>query len=270
MAPRKKRQIPRLRIKSRLGKYRIEGVLAEGDYATLYRAFDTIESRRAALKIPHPHLADEEFLDSFRKEARLAASIDHPCLLSLKDASFIGEYFVMAYPLGQESLADRLTRRISSANLNTLIENCLEGLAELHAHRIIHCDIKPENFIVFPGPTLRLADFGIARLAHRTLHASGSGTLGHMAPEQALGRASPRSDVFALGLLICRMITGQLPEYPFRWPPPRHERLRRKAHPAFIALLKRALETEPRKRFRDAGAFHAAYLRTRKSALILR
>ncbi len=269
MAPSKKRN-PRLRTKSRLGKYRIEGLLAEGAYATLYRALDTIESRRVALKIPHPHLADDEFLASFRKEARLSASIEHPCLLSLKDASFIDGHFVMAYPLGQESLADRLTRRISSTNLDTLIGNCLEGLAELHARRIIHCDIKPENFIVFPGPTLRLADFGIARLAKRTLHASGSGTLGYMAPEQAMGRASPRSDVFALGLLIHRMITARLPDYPFKWPPPGNERLRRKARPEFIALLRRSLEVEPRKRFKDAGAFHAAFLQSGGSALIQR
>ncbi|BCX46697.1 serine/threonine kinases, PknB [Haloferula helveola] len=270
MALRKKLPIPRLRTKSRLGKYRIEGVLAEGHYATLYRALDTIEARRVALKIPHPHLADEEFIESFLKEARLAASVDHPCLLSLKDASYINDLLVMAYPLGQESLADRLTRRIASASLSTFIENCLEGLAALHARRIIHCDIKPENFIVFPGPTLRLADFGIARQARRTLNASGSGTLGYMAPEQAMGRASTRSDVFAIGLLLHRMITGHVPEYPFKWPAKGYDRLRRKARPEFIALLKRALDVEPRKRFRDAGAFLAAYRQTRKTALILR
>ena len=99
----------------------------------------------------------------------------------------------MAYPLGTESLAERLTRRISARNLALFIAQSLEALALLHQHRIVHCDIKPENFIIFPGPSLRLADFGIARLAIRTLHASGSGTLGHMAPEQAMGKPSSRS-----------------------------------------------------------------------------
>lgn len=270
MSSRKRFHPPRLRAKSRLGKYRIEGLLAEGEYSNLYRALDTIEARRVALKIPHAHLADEAFLASFRKEARLAAGVDHPCLLALKDASFIGDLFVMAYPLGEESLADRLTRRISSANLNSLIEQCLAGLAELHTRRIIHCDIKPENYIVFPGPSLRLSDFGIARTALRTLNASGSGTLGYMAPEQAMGKASARSDVFAVGLLIHRMITGHLPGYPFKWPFQREDRLRRKARPEFIRLLRQSMQLAPAKRFRDAAAFQEAYLKTGKPALYLK
>ena len=257
-----------LRSRSRLGKYRIEARLAEGSYSNVYRAYDTIEGIRVALKIPHPHLADEAFLEGFRQEARLAAKIQDPLLLSLKDASIIDRHFVMAYPLGVESLADRLSRRLSRENLRLFIEQALEALTLLHQHRIVHCDIKPENFIVFPGPTLRLADFGIARIAVRTLRASGSGTLGHMAPEQAMGKPSFRSDVFAMGLLLYRMLTGHLPEYPFKWPPPRHERLRRKAHPDFIALIRKSLEMTAQRRFRDADAMHRAYLRIRRKALL--
>ena len=162
----------------------------------------------------------------------------------------------------------RLSRRLSRENLRLFIEQAIDALALVHRHRIVHCDIKPENFIVFPGPNLRLADFGIARIAIRTLRASGSGTLGHMAPEQALGKPSFRSDVFALGLLLYRMLTGHLPEYPFSWPPPRHGQLRRKAHPDFIALIRKSLELTPQRRFRDADALHHAYLRIRRKALL--
>lgn len=258
----------RLRIKSRLGKYRIEARLMEGTYSNVYRAYDTIEGHRIALKIPHPHLADDAFLEGFRKEARLGSSIQHPHILSLKDASIIDDHFVMAYPLGTESLSDRLARRVSSANLELIIEHCLEGLAELHSRRIIHCDIKPENFIIFPGPTVKLADFGIARLALRTINASGSGTLGYMAPEQAMGKPSFRSDVFAMGLLLYKMITGHVPEYPFKWPPPELARLRRKAHPAFIAIIRKALEPEPRRRFADGQALHRAFMNLPTAALL--
>lgn len=257
----------RLRTRSRLGKYRIESLLAEGNYSNVYRAFDTIEGLRVALKIPHPHLSDDEFLVGFRHEARLAAKIDSPRLLSLKDASVIDGHFVLAYPLGVESLADRLSRRISTQNLALIIDHCLEGLALLHHQRIIHCDIKPENFILFPGPSVRLADFGIARLAIRTLRASGSGTLGYMAPEQAMGKPSFRSDVFAMGLLIYRMLTGHVPEYPFRWPPPEAARLRRKASPEMIALIRKALEVTPRRRFSDADSMYRAYRQIRRRAL---
>jgi len=115
---------------------------------------------------------------------------------------------------------------------------------------------------------VRLADFGIARLAiRRTLHASGSGTLGYMAPEQAMGKPSYRSDVFAMGLLLYRMLTGHVPEYPFAWPPPGLARLRRKAHPDLIALIRKALEVSPRRRFRDADALYRAYRQIRHRAL---
>ncbi|MFM1557987.1 MAG: serine/threonine-protein kinase [Roseibacillus sp.] len=257
----------RLRTRSRLGKYRIEALLAEGYYSNVYRAFDTIEGLRVALKIPHPHLADDSFLEGFRHEARLTAKIESPRLLSLKDASVIDGHFVLAYPLGIESLADRLTRRLSTQNLAVIIEHCLEGLAVLHQQRILHCDIKPENFILFPGPSVRLADFGIARIANRTLNASGSGTLGYMAPEQAMGKPSFRSDVFAMGLLLYRMLTKHLPEYPFAWPPPENAKLRRKVHPEFIALIRKALEVSPRRRFRDADAFNRAFRQIRRRAL---
>ena len=257
----------RLRARARLGKYRIETRLAEGTYSHVYRAYDTIEGTRVALKIPHPHLATESFLEAFRHEARLAATIQHPLLLGLKDASIIDGHFVMAFQLGTESLADRLSRRLSSGNLSILVEQSLEALALLHQHRIVHCDIKPENFIIFPGPTLRLADFGIARVAIRTLHASGSGTLGHMAPEQAMGKPTFRSDVFAMGLLHYRMFTGHLPDYPFKWPPPLYSKLRRKAHPELIAIIRKSMEIAPRRRFRDGSALYRAYLAVRKRVL---
>ena len=174
----------------------------------------------------------------------------------------------MAYPLGEESLSDRLSRRVSHSNLELIIEQCLEALAELHQHQIIHCDIKPENFILFPGPIVKLADFGIARLAARTIKASGSGTLGYMAPEQAMGKPSFRSDVFAMGLLLYKMVTGHVPEYPFKWPPPEYAKLRRKAHPAFISLLRKSLEPESRRRFVSAQALHKAYMNLPAAALL--
>ena len=268
--PKKPKVARKLRARSSLGKYRIETCLSEGYYSNVYRALDTIEGRRAALKIPHPHLADESFLEGFRNEVRLAAKIEHPRILGLKDASFIDGMFVMAYPLGMETLSSRLARRMSANHLVAFMDQVLEAIAEVHRRRIIHCDIKPENFILFPGPELKLADLGIARFAFRTLRGSGSGTLGHMAPEQAFGQPSARSDVFAAGLLLYRMLSGKYPDYPFNWPPPAFDRVRAKSQPELIEIIRRCLQVSPRMRFKDGVALYRAYAKIRKKPLLSR
>ncbi len=119
---------------------------------------------------------------------------------------------------------------------------------------MLHRDIKPENFILFPGQEIRLTDFGLARIGKGGHDASASGTLGYMAPEQAMGRPSYRSDVFSLGLVIYRMLAGEVPEYPFQPPLPGYNKLRRGLSTDFVALIRKAIEPSPSKRFRDAVA----------------
>lgn len=137
----------------------------------------------------------------------------------------------------------------------------MAAVACAHEHRIIHCDIKPENFLLFSEHRIRLTDFGIARVAQRTLRGSGAGTVGYVAPEQAMGRPSFRSDVFSLGLVIYRMLSGHLPEWPYTWPPEGYDRVRDRLHPDLIDLLRKSLELESRKRFRDATRMLAAFQR---------
>jgi serine/threonine-protein kinase len=142
----------------------------------------------------------------------------------------------------------------------------LEAVAYAHDRRIIHCDIKPENLILF-AERMRLTDFGIARVVLKTVKASGSGTVGYIAPEQAVGRPSFRSDVFSMGLIIYRMMTGYLPEWPYRWPLPGIERLRRKAHPDFVEWLRKATDPDSRNRFQDARHMLNAYKRLKPRLL---
>lgn len=228
---------------------------------------DTIEGVRVALKIPHPHLVTEELLDSFRHEARMAARLDHGNVLTLKNATFLDGYFVIAFPLAEKTLADRLQKRISVHKALDYAEQMLDAVAYAHQHRVIHCDIKPENFLIFPDDRIRLADFGIAKVARRTIQGSGSGTMGYMAPEQAMGKPSFRSDVFALGLVLYRMFAGVLPDWPYDWPPPGLQQLRRKVPQDFIQLLRRALEVSPRKRYRDAVQMRDAFLKIKPKVL---
>ncbi|MFQ5507043.1 MAG: serine/threonine-protein kinase, partial [Planctomycetota bacterium] len=256
-----------LRRGTRVGKYRIERRLAEGGFASVYRAFDNVEGILVALKIPHQAAMMRDRLEDFRGEVRLTARLDHPNILPIKDANFIDGQFVIATPLGESTLADRLTRRLSPKTALDYAGQLLAGLAHAHEHRIIHCDIKPENLILFRGVRLRLTDFGIARFALRTLQGSGSGTIGYIAPEQAMGKPSFRSDVFSAGLVIYRMLSGSLPDWPFTWPPPGYERLRRHVHPDLIAFLARSLSVSPGRRYENGVRMMTAYRRLLPKAL---
>jgi serine/threonine protein kinase len=254
-----------LKTRQRLGKYRIKRRLSEGAFGVVYAAADTIEGIDVALKIPH-HMDDPDVLEDFRHEVRLAAKLDHPNILPLKNASFIDDKFVIAFLLGERTLADRMMKRMSQATVLNYIEQMLEAVAYAHQNHIIHCDIKPENLILFADNRLRLTDFGIAKVALRTVRGSGSGTVGYISPEQAMGQPSFRSDVFSLGLVIHQLLTGHLPEWPFEWPAASHVRLRQRAHPDLIEIIRRSLEIRPQQRFRDGVAMLNAFLKIRSRA----
>ena len=239
-------------------------------FAAVYEATDPILGVRVALKIPHQAHPGGDIVRSilassseFQKEVRVAARLDHPNILPIRDANFIDGQFVIVMPLGIGTLDDRLSHRLRLDTILNYSGQMLAAVAHAHALRIIHCDLKPENFILFPGNTLQLTDFGIAKIALRTVHASGSGTLGYLAPEQAMGRPTYRSDVFSLGLIIYRMLTHKLPDWPFDWPSPGFDRLRQRVPPEFVTFLRKAIAVKPAQRFADAGAMLAEYQRLR-------
>lgn len=257
-----------LKARQKLGKYRIERRLGSGGFANVYAARDTIEGIRVALKIPHAAIVDKEVLKDFKSEVRLAARLEHPNILSLRFAAFYEGEFIIVFPMGEEALSDRLHRRMALTTVLDLNEQMLEATAYAHRSKIIHCDIKPENFILFPDNRLKLTDFGIARVAHRTIKGGGTGTMGYMAPEQAMGKPSFRSDVFSLGLILHRMLSGQWGEWPFEWPFPGHARLRSRVHPDMIDVVRRSLELNPRKRFRDAGQMLESFRKAKRKTLL--
>ena len=253
-----------LKARQKIGKYNILGRIASGPLADVYRAYDTIHKMRVALKIPKSgdYSGHEEFLH----EVQVATRLNHPNILSVLNASYIGDRFVIAMELGGESLANRIERRTSNARAIDLAAQALAALAHAHERKIIHCDIKPENFILFPGNQLKLADFGFAKISLRTIKASGSGTIDYIAPEQAMGRPKFQSDVFSLGLVLYRLFSGKLPEWPFAWPMLGHDRLVSRARPEFIAMLKKAIQLDPAKRYRNAMQMQAAFERSQSHA----
>jgi hypothetical protein len=250
-----------LKARQKLGKYRIERRLANGPIAAVYQARDTIHDQAVALKVPHPDSMTEYFLQDFKREARLAPRLEHPNILSIKDASYIGDRFVIAMPLGRETLTERMRRRLSDETALSFVDQMLAAVAHAHRAKVIHCDIKPDNFIVFDDNRVRLTDFGFSKVAQRTLKASGSGTVGYIAPEQAVGRPMFQSDVFSLGLVIYELLTGHLLEWPYDWPPPRIERLKRKLNPKLVDWLRRAVAVRPEDRYKNADVMYREFKR---------
>ena len=250
-----------LKARQMLGKYRIRRRIGAGAFATVYEAYDTIEGMPVALKVPHLDQIDRDSLKLIHREVRLTARLEHENILPLRNAMTIDGYFVIATPLGEHTLTDRLRYRLGPKTALSYTEQLLDALAYAHEVRVIHCDIKPDNVILFPGGLARLADFGIAKVAlrTRTIMGSGQGTVGYIAPEQAMGKPSFRSDVFSMGLLIYRMFAGELPAWPFDWPLPGAERLRRTVSRDFVSFLRRSIEVHERKRFRDGVQMQKAF-----------
>lgn len=258
---------PALKIRQKLGKYRIERRIGEGGFAAVYQAMDTVIGARVALKIPHAPLVNEEMLSSFRREARLISTLEHVSILHFKDASIIDGRLVIAFPLGCETLNDRLMRRMSFEMILSIMDQLLGAVEIAHDNRVIHCDIKPENVIMFDNGVAKLADFGIAKVARSTVRGCGTGTIGYMAPEQAMGRPSCRSDVFSLGLLFYRMLSGEWPEWPYKWPMSGYDKLKGRVHPSMMTWLRKSIALDPRDRFQDAGQMRNSFLRFRAKAL---
>ena len=256
-----------LRVGSRLGKYRLLKRIGSGGYADVFSAVDTLLGIKVAIKVPMQSVMSPQLLDEFRREARLTMKLDHPNILPIRDATFIDGHFVIISPLGDQTLDDRISKRMAFETSFDIIAQLLAAVAHAHAEGVIHCDIKPENILLFDGTRLRLTDFGIAKAAQKTITSSGTGTVGYMAPEQAMGKPSSRSDVFSIGLIAYRMFSGQWPEYPFLWPMAGAAQLRRRAHPDLIAVIRKALSINPRHRYRDASLMLQDWEKTQLKAV---
>lgn len=229
----------------------------------MFAAFDTLERVTVALKVPAAERSEADARADFERELRVAARLDHPNVLRLKNADVIDGRLTLAYPLGERSLQDRLRYRMSLDKVLGYGRQLLAALAHAHERRVIHCDVKPDNVILFADGVAQLSDFGLAKQSLGTLQASCSGTVGYVAPEQAMGRPSARSDVFSAGLILYRSLAGVLPEWPYRWPLEGHTRLRRRARELSL-VLQRALEVDARRRYRDAGAMLRAFDEARR------
>jgi len=206
--------------------YEILEKLGEGAMASVYRARHKALGRVVALKVLRAReeggtRAEQDYISRFRREARLAARLNHPHILQVFDVGHWGDsyYLALEYVRG-ESLAARMTRegRVGEVQAIRIARDVAKALAHAAQHGVVHRDVKPSNILLTSSGSAKLGDFGVARDARHkdtTLTANGMtvGTPNYMSPEQARGRRNldVRSDIYSLGATLFQAVTGALP-----------------------------------------------------------
>ncbi|AVV47559.1 Stk1 family PASTA domain-containing Ser/Thr kinase [Streptomyces sp. P3] len=201
------------------GRYRVEARIAVGGMATVYRAVDTRLDRVLALKVMHPALAaDAAFVERFIREAKSVARLAHPNVVQVFDQGADGAYVYLAmeYIAGctlRDVLRDRGALQPRAAL--DILEPVLAALGAAHRAGFVHRDMKPENVLIGDDGRVKVADFGLVRSVDTVTSTTGAvlGTVSYLAPEQIdqPGAADPRVDVYACGVVLYEMLTGDKP-----------------------------------------------------------
>ncbi len=206
------------------GRYQLIRIIASGGMATIYAALDLRLDRNVAVKIMHPHLAqDDQFVSRFIREAKAAASLSHPNIVAVLDQGWNQGgtpcVFIVMELVEGSTLREYLQSQgnLSIEKMLSMIIPVANALAAAHKMGIVHRDIKPENILVSKEGRIKIADFGLARgvLLGNTLTAESSvilGSVSYLSPEQVQrGIADSRSDIYSLGIVIFELLTGQKP-----------------------------------------------------------
>ncbi|HEY2935795.1 MAG TPA: Stk1 family PASTA domain-containing Ser/Thr kinase, partial [Gaiellaceae bacterium] len=200
------------------GRYRIVRKLGTGGMANVYLAEDQELGRRVAIKIlDDRHASDDQFVERFRREAKNAAGLNHPNIVSIYDRGEAeGTYYIAMEYLDGRSLKELIVSR-GPAPINVAIDYARQILAALrfaHRNSIVHRDIKPHNVLVDSDGRLKVTDFGIARAGASEMTEAGSiiGTAQYLSPEQAKGTTvDHRSDIYSVGVVLFELVTGRVP-----------------------------------------------------------
>ncbi|HWJ45339.1 MAG TPA: Stk1 family PASTA domain-containing Ser/Thr kinase [Gaiellaceae bacterium] len=200
------------------GRYRIVRKLGTGGMANVYLAEDEVLGRRVAIKILNDrHAGDDQFVERFRREAKNAASLSHPNIVSIYDRGEAeGTYYIAMEYLDGRSLKELIVAR-GPAPVNVAIDYARQILAAIrfaHRHGIVHRDIKPHNVLVDTEGRLKVTDFGIARAGTSQMTEAGSiiGTAQYLSPEQAKGApVDQTSDLYSVGVVLYELLTGVVP-----------------------------------------------------------
>jgi serine/threonine-protein kinase len=253
-------------------RYEVEELVGSGGMSRVFRAHDRLLDREVALKILHEqYLADEDYVERFRREARAAAQLGHPNIVTVIDRGRSDgcEYIVFEYVEGEN--LKQLLGRTGPLPVRRALEFAIQvgrALEFAHDNGLVHRDVKPQNVLLGNGPA-KVTDFGIARTVDvHGLTQTGTvlGTSDYIAPEQAQGLgATEQSDVYSLGVVLYELLTGSPPfsgdgflQVALRHvhdPAPSVLERRPDVPPRVAAAVARALEKDPARRFGSMGEF---------------
>ena len=263
------------------GRYRLLDRIGSGGMADVWLAEDTHLQRRIALKILHKRFAqDREFVERFRREAEAAASLQHPNIVAVFDRGEIdGTYFIAMQFVEGRSLKELIDAGLTPQQASALVIQVLEAAKFAHRHDVIHRDLKPQNVIVDSEGRARVTDFGIARAGVSEITQTGSvmGTAHYLSPEQAQGlEVTAASDLYSVGVILYEALTRRVPFEgesavavalkQVSQAPLRPSAINPAVSPAMDAVVMRALEKDPARRFHDADAFIAALRAAQRDA----
>jgi serine/threonine protein kinase len=253
------------------GRYRVERVLGQGGMGQVYLAEQVSLKRPIALKVLRGmYDQDEQFIARFQREAEQAARLNHPHIVTIYDFGPLdgGGFFIAMEYVSGPTLGELLkNERVSVPRALQLGIQIAEGLQAAHHAGIIHRDVKPANIVVQEGDQIKLMDFGIARVQDSQIHLTHTGqpigTPKYMAPEQwGVGTIGPQTDMYALGIVLYQMLSGQAPfsaptpvlmRMHLDEPPPPLRPLLPDIPPPVEQIVLRALEKQPERRQRDMG-----------------
>ncbi|MBI4733115.1 MAG: serine/threonine protein kinase [Chloroflexi bacterium] len=252
-------------------RYEVVEQIGKGGMAVVYRARDQMLERQVAVKVlREDYSSDATFQERFRQEARAAANLTHPNIVTVHDFGLDnGQLFIVMENVPGTDLKTLLRKRgrFSPGEALPLIIQACAGIGYAHRAGLVHCDVKPQNMLVTPDMRLKVTDFGIARALSTIKPDEQSdivwGSPQYFAPEQAAGAApSPASDVYSIGIILYELLTGSLPfqattasdlaHLHLEAEPPLLSEMLPEVSPALEQILLKVLAKEPAQRYRTA------------------
>ncbi len=265
--------------KQRLSHYDLLEVIGAGGMGTVYRAIDRRSKVVVAVKTVHPHLQESAaFVERFRREAHIASLLGSPYVVRILDfGSERGQYFMVTEFVEGQKLSDIMRAGpMPPVHALAIAVQVALALDEAEGRGVVHRDIKPDNIIITPDNAVKVLDFGIARLntvAGVTTTGLFIGTMTYASPEQFLGHADTRSDIYSLGVTLFHMLAGQPPFHAATptgvmrmhedTPPPLE--LLKGVPQQLVAVIERCMQKSPDARYQHVSEFLAACEVVRRS-----